>query len=390
MLAAARRVLSAWTTRGARSAVAPDPGPAVLSVLVAEAPGASVSDHRTSHDAIHAWLRGTGRGTRGVALFGGLAGVLAGQRLISDLYPSVAPAAERTAARLSRATAHRRWRASDVGFDDYDLLSGPAGLLLAHLVGNVPPRPGELAPCVSRLAELGSDADLTGFRIGAQEHPLGGWTRGGIVTGLAHGVAGALAALSAAPRGDRVTVRAIRNMACWLVAQRRQDDRGVAWWPRQVRAWDEPRRGEPRHHGWCRGSPGISWALWAAGRALRWTDPAESRSLCEIGLSSFRTVCAVYEEAGQLGETSLSDRLAICHGAAGVLLVADAFARHAALAPAAALRSELAGLLRNRLGDIAELGESDATLLTGATGVLAGLLTAGGAGRSWLRCTGLY
>jgi hypothetical protein len=102
-------------------------------------------------------------------------------------------------------------------------------------------------------------------------------------------------------------------------------------------------------------------------------------------LRLMRSCCQTYDPDFHLYGTD-ADRLGICHGAAGVLLIADAFARHAGLAGAAGLRDLLWTYLIDRLDDLRQLDDS---LLTGSAGVLAALLTVGGADRKWLRCLGL-
>jgi hypothetical protein len=105
--------------------------------------------------------------------------------------------------------------------------------------------------------------------------------------------------------------------------------------------------------------------------------------MCAVAVDAVDTLCAAYDPDHHLDH----DPLAVCHGAAGVLLVADAFARHAGSSPAAALRAELTRYLTARLDEVTRL---DATLLSGAAGVLAALLTTAGGDRGWLPCLALY
>lgn len=372
LMGAAERVLASWTATAATSTTGPDLGPVVLATLV--------TDRVLALDAVRAWLRLGARCGPGLGLFGGLGGMVAGLRMIADLHTDVAPVAERTAASIAAATP--RWRRRDVGFADYDLIGGPAGVVLANLVGRQPVRVPVVAE--EHLVALAAPG-LTGFLIGAhQGHPLVGWTQGGVVTGLAHGVAGPLAALSlATAHGARSpeTVRAIRHLSSWLLAERATDARGIVSWPRRGPA--AGRVGVVRRQGWCYGSPGVSWALWTAGRAMLHNGLDEGVPVCDEAVAAMRSLCEGYDPDVHLDH----DPLAICHGAAGVLLIADAFATHAGLVRAAALRDDLADHLRARLDEVARL---DATLLSGASGVLAALLTVAGGDRSWLRCLALY
>jgi lantibiotic biosynthesis protein len=368
LVGAAEHVLASWTASAAAGTTGADIGPVVLAALVPDGEVASA--------ATRAWVRAGARGSGRAGLFGGTSGILAGLRLLADRRPHAAQAADRAAAALGNAPP--RWRTAAVGFDDYDVVGGPAGVLLAQLTGTRPVRPEHLVPAVTHLACL----TATGFRIGAHAgHPLVGWAQGGVVTGLAHGVAGPVAALSMAlPHVPDARI-ALWRLASWLADQRFTDSRGVVSWPRRVPA--PAHDGEVRRQGWCYGTPGIAWALWAAGHALVHSGHTVGEELCAVATEAVRTLCAAYDPGCHLDH----DPLAVCHGAAGVLLVADAFARHTGSPAAAALRAELAAYLTGRLEEVTRL---DATLLSGASGVLAALLTAAGGDRGWLPCLALY
>ena len=236
-------------------------------------------------------------------------------------------------------------------------------------------------PAIAHLVGLSA----TGFRIGAHAgHPLVGWAQGGVVTGLAHGVAGPVAALSMAlPRLPSPADAGIPlyRLASWLADQRFTDSRGVVSWPGRVPA--PASEGEVRRQGWCYGTPGVAWALWTAGDALVRSGHTDGEELCAVAVEAMRTLCTAYDPDHYLDH----DPLAVCHGAAGVLLVADAFARHTGSPAAAALCDGLVSYLTDRLDEITTL---DATLLSGAAGVLAALLTAAGGSRGWLPCLALY
>jgi hypothetical protein len=245
-------------------------------------------------------------------------------------------------------------------------------VLLAQLTGSLPVRRELLVPAATHLAGPAA----TGFRIGAYAgHPVVGWAQGGVVTGLAHGVAGPVAALSAALPHLPEHGAVVHDLASWLAAQRYTDDRGVVSWPGRVPAPGHGRAA--RRQGWCYGTPGVAWALWAAGHAL------VHSGLCAAAVEAVDTLCAAYDPTYHLDH----DPLAVCHGAAGVLLVADAFARHAGSAAAATLRDTLTGYLTDRIDEVVRL---DTTLLSGAPGVLAALLTSAGGDRGWLPCLAMY
>lgn len=391
-LEAAERVLVSWTAGADTGAAGPDLGPAALAALVA----GRIPDE-VDLAVVRAWSAASARGRDGgLALHGGLSGVLAGLRLLAGARPRAAPAAERMAVALAGRAARWPWRTDGVGFHDYDLVSGASGALLAHLAGDTPPvDPARLGPLVAHLAGLAGDPELTGFRVGAHAgHPLLGWAQGGVVTGLAHGVAGPLAALSSALEvpalpGAEDAVRGVRHLCGWLVREARADALGVVCWPRRGPGGDTGPAGVSRRQGWCYGTPGVSWALWAGGRALERAGLAGGGEVRAVAADAMASLCAAYDEEVHLGDDREGDRLGVCHGAAGVLLVADAFARHAGLGPAAALRERLARHLRERLGRVELLAGTDASLLSGATGALAALLTAAGGDRGWLRCLAL-
>lgn len=206
----------------------------------------------------------------------------------------------------------------------------------------------ELHPPVSQLSQrvrgwLGErrfeEFDLISGTVGAclAGYPQPVWFDGED-TGLAHGAAGVLV-VSPAP-----------ELVGWLLEQSIVDQ---------------------RRQGWCHGLPGVAWALWAAGART-----AAGRYL--------RILRQTFDpEVNLFGRDA--DKLGICHGAAGVMLVADAFAREG-VSGAAGLRDQMRAYLVERLDLVSTL---DATLLMGASGVLAALLTVDGADRSWLRCLGL-
>lgn len=206
----------------------------------------------------------------------------------------------------------------------------------------------ELHPPVSLLSHrvrgwLGEcrfeEFDLVSGAAGAclAGHPQPVWFDGED-TGMAHGAAGVLVV---APEPELVG---------WLLSRSFVD---------QCR------------QGWCYGLPGIAWALWSAGARTE-------------AVRCLRILCQTFDpEVNLYGRDA--DRLGICHGAAGVLLIADAFAR-AGVSGAAGLRDLTHSYLLERLDLLPALDE---TLLMGASGVLAALLTVDGANRHWLRCLGL-
>jgi hypothetical protein len=230
--------------------------------------------------------------------------------------------------------------------------------------------------------------DLSAFRLRLHRAEQPRWDLGRINTGVAHGVAGVAAALCVACEflgtSDEYAT-ALQHLCRWLAGEAYRDAWGVLTWPPAGRDGDSPPATASPRQAWCYGTPGVAWTLWEAGRVLGSPAPQE---LATEAMASF---CAAFAEERYLtdAEPGLRDSLAFCHGAAGTMAVADAFARHAGLAPATVLRDRIEGVLLTRLEEIPLLGEQSMLLLNGATGVLAALLTVQGGSRSWLTQYGL-
>jgi hypothetical protein len=360
------------------------------SALSRAAPGPSVSGPAASgavERALQRWLQALRGGCPHGGMFGwGLAGCHRGLRAAAAVLPALGRdgglvATTRRALLASCAAA--RWRAAEVDWSDYDLLTGPAGLLLA-LAGEPGVTRRDLQPVVAHLSRLSTSDDLAGFRIGRYygEH-LSGWNYGRVNTGPAHGVAGvavAFCAVADAYGPDEQIRAALRQIAGWLLAQAYPDDRGLLTWLPGERQ-DGARPATPsRRHAWCYGTPGVAWSLWETGRVL--ADPG-LQAFAEAAFGSFLAVPDANRNESYL------DDLAMCHGGAGLLVLCDAFDRYAGLAAAGHERDRLAAELAGHLDVLPEWAAADASLLSGASGVLAALLSTGPADRSWLTCFGM-
>ncbi|MFI6904542.1 lanthionine synthetase LanC family protein [Nonomuraea sp. NPDC050394] len=371
----AGEVLTAY--RAGRPPGPDDAGPAVLARLV--------GDER----ALGAWLEGFGEGTRGIALYQGQAGFVAGVGTARARWPRLSVLADRAAESLAVRLSRRRWPREAVGWDDYDLITGPAGAVLALTTGGAT-RPDLLRAGAALLVRAAQRSDLDGLRVretGPGEE-VRGWCPGTVNTGVGHGVAGVAMALRAAcevPGAPRGCAPALARVAHWLVAEMYEDAWGVLTWPPHGREGGGPPAHPSRRQAWCYGTPGVSWALWEAGRVL---GDGMLRQVASRAMASF---CAAFDPERYLfdGERGGLDSLAICHGAAGTMLVADAFARHADLGGAGALRDLLETYLLDRLDQVPVLAGRRVLLLNGATGVLAALLTVRGGDRAWLAQYGL-
>jgi class I lanthipeptide synthase len=382
-------VLEAYTADAAndRPAAGDHVGPAVLARLAAEL---GEDGRRSSRRALAAWTRSAlsgysaGRRSRGHAgASHGAAAVLTGLRYAAELDPALAPAAARVHQLVAAVTRQPQWRTEQISWIDYDLMIGPAGLIAALACDPQCP-PDDLVPTARHLAALCDSDGLDRLRIGHADPALR-WNLGQINTGLAHGVAGVVAALriAATATGATAELAAPLARAChWLRAESFVDSRGVHTWARAGRDGAPPPATAARRQAWCYGTPGIAWSLWDAASLLG--DP----EICRFATAAMRSFCLAFDEDFYLGADAAEPggALAVCHGAAGVLAIADAFARHAGLSEAAALGDRLEGYL---LDHIDEMASWPLSLHHGSGGVLAVLITRQGGDRGWLRLLGL-
>ncbi|MDN3258797.1 lanthionine synthetase LanC family protein [Streptomyces sp. CSDS2] len=349
-----------------------DPGIPVLAYLVADA------DPATAAAAVTAWAKSAGRGPSHPALHeGGLAGTLVGLRLGARLHPVLHRAADRLRDHLTAPTP--AYRTQEVAFPDYDLICGPSGTLLALCVGATP-TPSQLGPLIAHLTRLCDGEGLPRLRTGQYEgHPHLAWMQGRINTGMVHGIAGLITALTAALRclgPDQELTDALTRATHWLARQAYDDDRAIRSWPR-AGGDGPPPAGPTRRQAWCYGTPGVAWALWDEADALG------DRESADRAAAAFTTLAERYDEDFHLSGDTPGDLLGLCHGAAGVLAVTDAFNHHAHLPAAATLKKRLVHHLETRLPETVD--DWPPGLLGGLPGALSALLTAApGTSRAWL------
>lgn len=140
---------------------------------------------------------------------------------------------------------------------------------------------------------------------------------GGVLNcGLAHGIPGPLAVLSLAYTAN-VTVagieQAIRRCATWLLDHAVEDEFGMNW-PSVVPIGSPRSEWSGSWAAWCYGAPGVSRAMWFAGKAL---GENSWQALAVAAMESvFRRPMDV---RGIFSPT-------FCHGLAGLLSVALRFA----------------------------------------------------------------
>ncbi|MET7334610.1 lanthionine synthetase LanC family protein [Nonomuraea sp. NPDC005650] len=359
----------------------PDSGPAILATLAAgqdRPPGESAASR-----ALATWLRDFRSPHYHPGLFGGGASSrMFALRIAATTWPLLDEPLAKLRAKFIDYVAAKHWRTTGVGWEDYDLIVGPAGVLVAFAIDPDIDAAGR-APLLARLALLCEDEELSRLRVGRYEgEKLRGWNFGRINLGLAHGLPGIVMALRAAAEADGLSEELndlLRRLAARLVAESYVDDRGVITWPFGTTRLDGHRapRGNGRRQAWCYGGPGNAWTLWETARVLGDDD------LGAFALESARSFLAAYDDELYL------DGLGICHGAAGLMLVFDAFARSAGLPEAAKLADHLTDHLMGRLDEPAALAETGWSLLEGAPGVLSALLTRNGGDRRWLAALGL-
>jgi hypothetical protein len=310
----------------------------------------------------------------------GLAGCLAGVHLASDSWPRLRGLEATYRSVLVEQVAAAPWLRDQVSWRDYDLITGPSGVLLALSI-HAGCGTGSIQPIARHLAALCDADDLARFTVGAyKDEQLRGWNHGHVNTGLAHGVTGAMTALSKALEisGDDRYAFALGRLGCWLLGQAFVDGRGVVTWP-SAGLGSRIRPREPsKRQAWCYGTPGVAWTLWEAGRLV------QDAELQAFAIDAYRSFLAAYDDDFYLGGD-----VGFCHGAAGQMLIADAFARHVSLVECNDLRDHLDEYISSRLDEIVDAMTIDASLLSGSSGPLVALLTLHLDDRRWLPLIGL-
>jgi hypothetical protein len=275
---------------------------------------------------------------------------------------------QRALDRLDRtitADAHRRVAAAHARIDagrlprlaEFDVIRGITGLgayLLRRDAAGEPTR-----AVLDYLVRLTDDMTIDGQALPGWWTDLGPTGRasdrfpgGHGNNGLAHGIAGPLALLAlAACRGITVPGHhdAIGRICAWLDRWRIDAGAGVSWpyWlDRAHHASGHPDRAGAKHLGWCYGTAGLARAQHLAALA---TGDAARRDLMENAL-----VHALSDPA----PSSTTD-ISLCHGRAGLALIAAATAADARPPAAHQLRS-----LTSQLLDTIQPADTDPDTLT--------------------------
>lgn len=360
-----------------------DPGVCVVARLLRERWPDDERVRRGTEAAFQRWLETIRQLPHYPGLFPGVAGMYAGCVIAADHWPAVSGVARAFEGKIAAYARRRGWRRERVSWTDYDLTLGPAGVALALSVA-APVRVDLLRRVVGHLVELCDPPQLRRLRLGVLAGDrIVGWNFGSINTGMAHGVAGILASLNFAsgPLHSRSVLTAIRVLSDWLRTHARPE-KGVTSWPPGVLSSFLDTPAAIIRKAWCYGNPGISWTLWKAGVTLTDTE------LKEFAVSAFSSYCRIIPEELK-AVTPDSDGLAICHGLAGILLIADTFYRASGSDEARSARLQAMEALAGRWPEIVKLSLHDGSLLNGGLGIAAAALTAAGGDRRWLRLLGM-
>lgn len=359
-----------------RSTYGHDSGPIVLAQVAASVGG--ITEH-LARQAAQRWLDDLPDQVLSLGSFGGMGGFLAGVRAGIEIDDDFSSLYVRLLEQTSRWLTTVEWRTSSVAWVDYDLFRGPAGLVLAGATNGV--ATAALAPAAQHLARLCADPALESLRAGTDIQLPSAFNHGRINTGMGHGVAGVASALRHAVEtfedGDSYRP-ALRHASDWLVEQAFLADGDFITWPAVGRDGAKASGPADRRQAWCYGTPGVAWTLWDAGRVLG------DASLQVLGEAAMQSFCRVFDIDFNYPMENGAEELAICHGVAGTLAVADAFARYASLREAESLRGQLELYLLDRIDNISRLAETDMTMLSGAAGIISVMLSAHGGARSWL------
>lgn len=318
------------------------------------------------------WIAARPQAVPTAALFGGgMASLLAGLALAERLLPQLTTLTDTVRGRLAALTARRCGTLLPARSAGYDLITGASGAVIALATA---PRvqAAEISSATRCLLELCRDPGLGGLRRDPGEHESLAWNAGQRNHGLAHGVPGVLAALTAASplvadqhHGDHLMI--VRRLADYLIGEAFTDERSViTWWPGSENSSAEaPAERAIRRQAWCYGTPGVAWQLFAAGRLL---GDIEMASFAVEAMSS---LCLAWDDDFYLRDGSRTAQLTICHGAPGTMAVARLFARHAALTQAAALADHLDQALTSRIPAWCATTDAGPSVLDGTAGAIA-------------------
>lgn len=369
-------------------------GAAGLALLHIAHAHAGIGDWATAHQWVKAMTRDPVAADRDASLFRGApavafvlrtAGLPAYRAVLRDLDEHIAAI---TRTRLERA--HERIDGGELPeLREFDLIGGLTGLGVCllqavhadstHSAGD--PLRNVLAYLIRLTGQITVDgASLPGWWTanGPSGHPDPRWPGGHANLGMAHGISGPLALLSAAMIGG-ITVpgqaEAIELTDRFLSSWRCGPETSP-WWPGMIsaREWagaavDQP---GPQRPSWCYGTPGIARALHLAAQALdARTRAAEARAALVACITDDAQLAA-------LGDDTL------CHGWAGLVHTARRMLTDAEPGgDAADAMAQLEHRWRHRRTQVARELSEVSGMLEGDTGIA---LTDLPAGTGWDLC----
>ncbi|MFW2543076.1 lanthionine synthetase LanC family protein [Primorskyibacter sp. 2E107] len=369
-------VLDIYCAGGGADRCGHDAGPVLAAVALHD----MAPDKRGLVEAaLLTWLESCPQDFAGIGPFGGLSGFLAALRAARRVIPSIDGLYRDVCARTPEALAAMTWRSSDVSWRDYDYFMGPSGVIIAGSSEDTAEH--MVRPALDHLAALCVTPGFEAFRAGDDIDPRSAFNIGRINAGLGHGLAGVCAALIRAMRvfsPDPGRQAALRRLCDWLEQEMITDALGLMTWPPVGSDGGPQPTGFNARQAWCYGAPGNAWVLFDGATVLGDTRQQDR------AVRAMQSFCARFDADLYIDDAGADDALSLCHGAAGTLITADAFARHAGLNGAAALRDALVEYVLARREAVLELATGNMSLLSGAGGIAAILLTAAGADRGWL------
>lgn len=315
------------------------------------------------------------------SLYAGNAGLIMGLNQAAKALPSIRAYYKRVLDEVLKLAEGAPWSNPARDWYDYDLVTGPAGFLLATLPDETVPA-SALDPAISHLVALLRTLSMAGFRLtGCKDDELRCWNHDVVNLGVAHGVPGTIAALAAYlrrfPVANPAYFETLETALEWLLRQAHEDQRGLITWAPGAVGTTRLVRAACHREAWCYGAPTNAWVLWDGAEIIGRRDLQRSAE------AIFERYVAGFDPSFHL-DTDIAQRLAICHGAAGVMLIADTFARHAEMNSARHLSNQMLALLNEHLGSIPSIMRSNPTMLSGGSGILAAMVTVNGGCRDWL------
>jgi lantibiotic biosynthesis protein len=332
-----------------------------------------------SHDrpeyraALHAYMKLASRAgdLPVLGLHTGVSGLLAACDYAAIVEPRYSTLADKCVEALANAAAPTQSEQHCASMDEYDLISGASGIAIA-LSGHR----GEFGRSLcGYLGNLLSDS-----RNWSVQHPLRPEEGDLNDLGLAHGVAGMLAAMGLTENDHQKYAASTRSALEFLIAQRDVDS---GEWPASV-ASNTSRRAR---NAWCYGAPGCLSGVFLGARYV-----ADS-SLEMFAIQSLRKLVEMPMPRWQIPD------YAICHGHAGNALIYASIGRCAGAYDLVEFGLDLRDKIVDGFDEtlpfgyaaVADGGLADAAgLLQGSAGIALALLTlSGGCDPSWVRCFGL-